>query len=195
MIRAEWFSEKGLGVDRAMWWGRKIWWRLENLAASRSAILHFQLIYLCPFIYLNKPKPDFQRPDIRALHNRQKKTTRVEPCYEISNQHNRLWSIQHIETLSQNATIRRDYTWAQRTVKTMTSVLKSDWLRDVLLERLRKADSFPTDLATKNARPLQITEVLLSPWTSLTRNSSCNTVNWAIRINMLQERFPIATLS
>jgi hypothetical protein len=25
MIRAEWFTEKGLGVDRAMWWGRKIW--------------------------------------------------------------------------------------------------------------------------------------------------------------------------
>jgi hypothetical protein len=46
----------------------------------------------------------------------------------------------------------------------MTSVLKSDWLRDFLLDRLRKADSFPTDLATKNARPLQITEVLPSPF-------------------------------
>ena len=45
----------------------------------------------------------------------------------------------------------------------MTSVLKSDWLRDFLLERLRNADRFPTDLATKNARPLQIIEVLLSP--------------------------------
>src|ERR1700685_1742351 len=41
----------------------------------------------------------------------------------------------------------------------MTSLLKSDWLRDFLLERLRKADSFPTELATKNARPMQITEV------------------------------------
>jgi len=42
----------------------------------------------------------------------------------------------------------------------MTLLLKTSWLRDLLLERLRNADKFPTDLATKSGRPMQIGEVL-----------------------------------
>jgi serine/threonine protein kinase len=71
---------------------------------------------------------------------------------------------------------------------TVSSLMRADWLRDMLLHRLRTANTFPIELPTKGD-PIQIIRVIPTflP-TCLIRNSSVKLVKLVAEIGIISDR-------